>query len=76
MFCALKLDKDNDWINLIMTEFFHSADVDINKAVLVVGNDVSDRSVCCALEVTAPSFEIDKDIIGNSLKTKLRQLFL
>ena len=76
MFCALELYKDNDWINLILTKFFHRADVDINKAMLVVGNNVSDRSVCCALKVTAPSFKIDKDIMGNSLKSKLRQILL
>ena len=76
MFCTLELYQDNDGINLILTKFFHRADVDVNEAVLVVGNDVPDRSVCCALEVTAPSFEIDKNIVSNALETKLIQAFL
>ena len=70
MLCALELDKDNNWINLILTQFLHCADVDVNEAVLVVGNDIPDRSVCGALKMTASSFEIDKNIISNALKTK------
>ena len=70
MLCALELDKDNNWINLILTQFLHCTDVDVNEAVLVVGNDIPDRSVCGALKMTATSFEIDKNIISNALKTK------
>ena len=69
MLCALEFNKDNDWINLILTKFLHCADVDVKEAVLVVGNDVPDRSVCGALKMTATSFEIDKNIIGNALNT-------
>ena len=58
-----EFDQQNDWVDLILLKFPDSVDVDVQEAVLVVGDYVLDRSQSSALKMTSTALEINENIV-------------
>ena len=58
-----EFDEQNDWVDLILLKFPNCVDVDVQEAVLVVGDYVLDRSQSSALKMASTAFKINENIV-------------